>query len=391
MRCGPPPEHIRTLSTGDTVMDVTATRIGIKAHYPAGWPKRPGGTVLCSAIWRPASGLLVLFALLLHSGNAAAHSPGQCTTLSAAKSDTGLEQAQIAQGVQPGSTTTGFINELSEILAVDMRVPKRLSLAEEWALNAEDQFKECNICPEMIVVPSGEFIMGSPENEEGRSDDESPQHKVSFAMPFAVGRFAVTFDEWDACVTDHGCRNYHPGDRGWGRGRQPVINIWWEDAMAYVKWLSQKTKRNYRLLSEAEREYVTRAGTTTTFWWGSSISSKQANYDGSFRYPFDGGSKGEFRRRTLSVDSFEQNPWGIYQVHGNVSEWVEDCWHKNYQGAPSDGSAWVSADCSRRMLRGGDWNSAPWQMRSASRGALASGLVFLPAIGMRVARSLATR
>ena len=161
--------------------------------------------------------------------------------------------------------------------------------------------------------------------------------------------------------------------------------------MAYVKWLSQKTGRRYRLLSEAEREYVTRAGTTTPFWWGPSISTTQANYNGSFRYPFDRGTKGEFREKTLPVDFFEPNLWGLHQVHGNVSEWIEDCWHTNYQGAPSDGSAWVSVDCGRRMLRGGDWNSAPWQLRSASRGALASGLVFLPAIGMRIARSLATR
>jgi formylglycine-generating enzyme required for sulfatase activity len=347
--------------------------------------------VPCSAIWRPASGLLVFFALLLHSGNAVAHSPGQCATLSAARSDAGLEQAQIAQRVQPGSTTPTLINELSETLTVDMRVPKPLSLAEECALKPHDQFNECNICPEMIVVPSGEFLMGSPESEEGRSDDESPQHKVSFAMPFAVGRFAVTFAEWDACVADRGCRNHYPGDRGWGRGRQPVINIWWEDAIAYVQWLSQKTGKRYRLLSEAEREYVTRAGTTTPFWWGTSISTDQANYDGSFRYPFTGGIKGEFREKTLPVDFFEPNPWGLHQVHGNVSEWVEDCWHTNYQGAPSDGSAWVRVDCGRRMLRGGDWNSAPWHLRSASRGALASGLVFLPAIGMRIARPLAPR
>jgi formylglycine-generating enzyme required for sulfatase activity len=282
-------------------------------------------------------------------------------------------------------------NGLTDSLTYEMRVPKPLSQAEERGLKPKDQFKECDGCPEMIVVPAGEFVMGSPENEEGRSEDESPQHNVIFQMPFAVGRFAITFEEWDACVADRGCRNYSPGDKGWGRGRQPVIAIWWDDAQAYVKWLSQKTGKGYRLLSEAEREYVTRAGTTTPFWWGSAISSKQANYDGSFRFPFDGGVKGEFRKKTLPVDFFEPNPWGLYQVHGNVSEWVGDCWHQNYEGAPSDGSAWISVDCGRRLLRGGDWNSAPWHLRSASRGALASAIVFLPAIGMRVALPLATR
>ena len=127
--------------------------------------------------------------------------------------------------------------------------PKSLSLVEEYALKPKDQFNECNTCPEMIVVPSGEFIMGSPESEEGRSDDESPQHKVSFAIPFAVGQFAVTFDEWDACVADRGCRNHYPGDRGWGRGRRPVINIWWEDADSLC---AMAIAKNWEALSVAQ-------------------------------------------------------------------------------------------------------------------------------------------
>jgi formylglycine-generating enzyme required for sulfatase activity len=106
----------------------------------------------------------------------------------------------------------------------------------------------------MIVISAGEFIMGAPESEEGSEDNERPQHKVIIAKPFAVGRFAITFDEWDACVADRGCRGYRPSDRGWGRGRRPAINLWWDDAWAYVKWLSDKTGKLYRLLSEAERE-----------------------------------------------------------------------------------------------------------------------------------------
>ena len=145
--------------------------------------------------------------------------------------------------------------------------------------------------------------MGSPEDEEGHTSDESPEHKVRFLAPFAVGRFAVTFDEWDACVADRGCRNYRPPDRGWGRGRQPVIAIWWDDAFAYVKWLSQKTGKNYRMLSEAEREYITRAGTKTPFWWGSSISSNQANY----LYRAE-----DIQRKTLPVDF-------LNQIHGGCT------------------------------------------------------------------------
>ncbi len=241
-----------------------------------------------------------------------------------------------------------------------------LSAAEESALRPNDSFRECDTCPEMVVVPAGSFTMGSPDDEKARGKDEGPQHPVTFARSFAVGRFAVTFDEWDACVADGGCSGYEPNDGGWGRGRRPVINVSWDDAKAYVAWLSRKTGKIYRLLSEAEREYVTRAGTTTPFWWGSSISTRQANYDD------DGasgsGSKGEDRQQTLPVDSFQPNPWGLYQVHGNVSEWTEDCYHDSYEGAPSDGSAWTSGDCSRRVVRGGAWFDPPGNLRAASRG-----------------------
>jgi formylglycine-generating enzyme required for sulfatase activity len=255
------------------------------------------------------------------------------------------------------------------------------------AVRPLDMFKECDVCPEMIVVPAGEFIMGAPESEEDSEDNERPQHKITIAKPFAVGRFAVTFDEWDACVADGGCRNYRPPDRGWGRGRRPVINLWWDDAKAYVAWLSNTTGKTYRLLSEAEREYVTRAGTTTPFWWGSILSTDRANYDGSFTYPFGVGPKGVDRRKTLPVDAFEPNPWGLYQVHGNVYEWVEDCWHGNYHGAPTDGSAWTETDCKRHVLRGGTWNFPSWHVRAASRGAVASAVELLP-VGLRVARTL---
>src|SRR5262249_20788523 len=148
-------------------------------------------------------------------------------------------------------------------------------------------------------------------------------HMVSFKKPFAVGRFAATFDEWDACVADGECNKYRPADGGGGRGRRPVINVSWNDAHAYVAWLSGKTGKTYRLLSEAEREYVTRAETSTAFWWGTSVSTNQANYDGRFGY--EGGPSGQYRERTMPVDSFQANPWGLYQMHGNVWEWTEDC------------------------------------------------------------------
>jgi len=240
-----------------------------------------------------------------------------------------------------------------------------LSSARERALKPNDSFKECDNCPEMVVVPAGAFTMGSPASEAGRDDDEDPQRRVTIGKPLAVGKFSVTFDEWDACVADGGCNGYKPSDQGWGRGRRPVINVSWNDATAYAAWLSRKTGRTYHLLSEAEREYVTRAGTTTPFWWGTSISPQQANYNGTTTY--GNGPTGEYRQRTLPVDSFAPNPWGLYQVHGNVWEWTQDCWHDSYAGAPSDGSTWATGNCSLRVRRGGAWNDLPRLLRAALR------------------------
>jgi formylglycine-generating enzyme required for sulfatase activity len=266
-----------------------------------------------------------------------------------------------------------------------------LSPREERALVAGDHFKECAVCPEMVVVPAGDFIMGAPVSEEGSSADERPQRVVTITYPMAVGRFALTFDEWDACVAGGGCKNHWPADRGWGRGRRPVINVWWEDAKAYTAWLSQRTGRSYRLLTEAEREYVARAGTHTPFWWGGTISFDQANYDAKFGYPNSAIGRAGFRRQTLPVDAFAPNPWGLYQVHGNVYEWVEDCWHEDYAGAPLDGSARLEPDCTRRVMRGGSYNFAAWHLRAAARGQVAAAAFAgggLVGVGFRVARSL---
>jgi formylglycine-generating enzyme required for sulfatase activity len=217
------------------------------------------------------------------------------------------------------------------------------------------EFQDCENCPRMVVIPSGSFVMGSPTDESGRDKWESPQHKVTIPKSLAVGKFAVTFAEWDACVAAGGCGGYVPEDRGWGRGERPVINVSWYNAKAYVAWLSKTSGASYRLLSEAEREYVARAGTATPYWWGSSIMHEQANF-------------GEKSQMTLPVESFEPNPWGLYQVHGNVNEWVEDCWHDTYDGAPIDGSAWIRKECNARVLRGGSWWGVSQWLRAAWRG-----------------------
>ncbi len=223
----------------------------------------------------------------------------------------------------------------------------------------------------MVVVPAGSFRMGLPASEPDWEDTwlkrtKGPLLQVVIARAFAVGKFAITFDEWDACVARGGCNGYRPGDEGWGRGNRPIIKVNWDDAKAYASWLSAKTGKTYRLLSEAEREYVTRAGTTTPFWWGSSIAPTQANYDGGAT-PYSGGLKGEYRRRTVPVDSFSANPWGLYNVHGNVWEWTEDCWNDSHAGNAGNGSARTTGDCSVRVLRGGAWSNNPSALRAGIR------------------------
>jgi formylglycine-generating enzyme required for sulfatase activity len=247
-------------------------------------------------------------------------------------------------------------------------------------------FRDCPECPEMIVIPAGSFMMGAPENEFGHQSYESPQHPVTITRPFAAGKFALTFTEWEACVNDGGCGSYTPNDRGWGRNNRPVINVSWNDAKAYAAWLSRKTGQNYRLLSEAEWEYAARAGSQTPFWWGSTITPNQANYDGTADI-YKGGEKGEYRQQTMPANSFQPNPWGLYQVHGNVWQWVEDCWHDNYEGAPTDGSGWISENCNQRVLRGGSWGAAPVSLRAANR------TIYFPTFrdaytGFRVARTI---
>jgi formylglycine-generating enzyme required for sulfatase activity len=229
-----------------------------------------------------------------------------------------------------------------------------------------ETFRECDDCPEMVVVPAGRFVMGLSSNEMERlKSEEGPSHEVTIDAQFAVGRYSVTFAEWDACADDHGCGGYHPKDEGWDRGDHPVINVSWEDAKSYVKWLSRKTGKTYRLPSEAEREYFARAGTTTPYWWGKAISPNQAKYGGSLL-------EAAFVGRTVPVKSFRPNPWGLYQVHGNVWEWTADCWNENYDGAPTDGSAWISGDCAQHVVRGGAFHVLANSIRVSVRDAKSS-------------------
>ncbi|MEZ5842875.1 MAG: SUMF1/EgtB/PvdO family nonheme iron enzyme [Hyphomicrobiaceae bacterium] len=247
-----------------------------------------------------------------------------------------------------------------------------------------ESFKDCPECPEMVVVPAGSFMMGSPESEQGRDTNEGPLHRVSIAKPFAAGKFEITFDEWDACVADGGC-THKPNDLGGGRGKRPVINVTWNHLAEYIAWLSKVTGKSYRLLSEAEWEYAARAGTRTPFSTGSTISPRQANFDP--KTPRRKGTKSSHPNWTVEVGTFAANAFGLHDLHGNVYEWVGDCWNVSYEGAPDDGSVWASGDCAQRVYRGGSWGNGKDEIRSAFRNRIQPYLAG-NALGFRVARNL---
>ena len=300
--------------------------------------------------------------------------PGRPDGLFGRRTRTAIAGWQAARGAKP----TGFLD------ADGVKILLAAAPKAERGPTVGERFRDCTDCPELVVVPPGRFVMGSRSAEIGRSGNEGPVHWVTIGKAFAVGVYEVTFTEWDACRRDGGCAHY-PGDWGWGRGRRPVINVSWKDAREYVVWLSRKTGQRYRLLSESEWEYVARAGTTTPFHYGSTVSTEQANYHGYYTY--GSGRKGRYRGRTVPVGSFPANSFGLHDVHGNVSEWVEDCWNRDYGGAPGNGSARVRGDCSRRVLRGGSWLYYPRFVRSAYRYWNPSGSRNY-VVGFRVARTL---
>ena len=249
-------------------------------------------------------------------------------------------------------------------------------------------FRDCDFCPEMVVIPAGAFRMGLPAWEEAREEDEGPKLRVTLRS-FALGVTEVTFDEWEACVRGGGCGGRRPDDEGWGRGARPVINVNWEDARAYARWLSRETGKSYRLPSEAEWEYAARGGTTTSWYWGDSSSGQCDHANGAdvnsnwVKVSCDDGSA-----YTAAVGSYEANAFRLFDMLGNVREWVEDCWHNTYRGAPNDGTAWTrGGDCSRRVLRGGSWLSDPRSLRSGTRNWGTTGRRDFN-VGFRVARTL---
>ena len=251
---------------------------------------------------------------------------------------------------------------------------------EDGEFAVGERFRDCPECPEMVVVPSGTFMMGAPVSEPDSTSDERPVHEVTIGAPFAVGVYEVTFEEWDACVADGGCGGHRPNDQGWGRGDRPAMLVNWGDAQSYVEWLSRRTGEAYRLPSESEWEYAARAGTRTAYSWGDAVGDNRANCYGC-------GSSWD-NLSPAPVGSFDANAWGLHDVHGNVWEWVQDCWNADYEGAPSDGSAWLSGTCSERVLRSGSWDYVPSSLRAANRIKIPTGIRDVD-FGLRVVRTLA--
>jgi formylglycine-generating enzyme required for sulfatase activity len=253
--------------------------------------------------------------------------------------------------------------------------------ASDGHLRVGAVFQDSPLSPAMVVVPPGKFMMGSKDDEG--EEDERPRHEVAIPQAFAIGRFAVTFEEWDTARAAGGVK-HKPGDEKWGRGRRPVINVSWNDAQAYVTWLSGKTGKPYRLLSEAEWEYACRAGTETAYAFGDAITKAQARFSEG-----DWGSAGS----TVEVGAFPANDFGIYDMHGNVWEWCEDSWNESYAGKPESliqtGDAWTAGDGNHRVLRGGSWYFNPQDLRAARRN-WDDTEDRIDIIGFRVARTLFT-
>jgi formylglycine-generating enzyme required for sulfatase activity len=232
-------------------------------------------------------------------------------------------------------------------------IPKAPVIAPGTKLKPGDMFRDCEKCPEMVVVPAGLFVMGSKLHKS-----EQPTRIMRFKKPFAIGRFETLHEEWQACLDAGGCTHV-PDDHNWGKVRKPVINVDHDMVHGYAAWLSKTTGQTYRLPSEAEWEYAAKAGTKTNYWFGDQVGENQVNCRkcGS---PWSGIGN-------APVGSFDLNPWGLYDMNGNAFEWVEDCWHDTYEGAPKGPEAWVGGKCQFRVIRGGSWYYYSRMSRAANR------------------------
>ena len=235
----------------------------------------------------------------------------------------------------------------------EQRLATAQAIAERKRVESEARARKA--VGEMVSIPGGTFRMGDLSGDG--NDNERPVHSVTVS-DFKLGKYEVTFAQWDACVADGGCGGYRPDDRGWGRGSRPVIDVSWKDAQSFIDWLNDKTGGKFRLPTEAEWEYAARAGSTTKYSWGNKVGKNRANCDKRC------GDQWEY---TAPVGSFSANAWGLHDMHGNVLEWVQDCHYGSYVDAPTDGSAWESGECRHRVFRGGSWFGHPKRMSSSYR------------------------
>jgi formylglycine-generating enzyme required for sulfatase activity len=267
---------------------------------------------------------------------------------------------------------------------LDVTAYKLVNLRKDFSKSGEI-FQDCTSCPEMVVVPAGTFLMGSPNTEINRRGDEGPQHKVVIRKPFAVSRFEITFDQWDVCFAAGGCDTKLAFSH-WGRGRQPVVEVSWDDATQFALWISKRTGRPYRLLSEAEWEYAARGVTDsslehTMYSWGNTVGQENANCNNCVIPPR--------WHATAPVGSFKPNAFGLYDMLGNASEWVQDCYKGSYFDAPSDAKAAIEKEDCSRIYRGGSFNTIARDLRLARRSFTFQNSKDVD-IGFRVARILDT-
>jgi serine/threonine-protein kinase len=239
-----------------------------------------------------------------------------------------------------------------------------LCLLLSWGAPARAQSPAAGrlIEPEMVEIPAGTFTMGCRTGADCRFDEKPPRRIAIRA--FALAKTEVTFEEWDACIADRGCRRV-PHDRGWGRGQLPVMNVSWHDVQEYLAWIRQRSGKPYRLPSEAEFEYALRAGTTTRFWSGDCITVAQANFDGI--EPVEGCPRGGAVDRSVAVGAYAPNAFGLHDMAGNVAEWTQDCWRYSYRGLPEDGRPHEDRQCAHHPVRGGSWYDRGEFLRSGSR------------------------
>ena len=296
-----------------------------------------------------------------------------------------VEQIQMSEQKRIQTTVDNLLEQIKQSIAeedyvaainsgkkiVTLQEEHNLTLPEE-ALMLLDEAKFL-LGPEMVVIPAGRFSMGCVSDGDC-ADNEKPVHEVTIGS-FALSKYEVTFEEYDRFTAATG--RERANDEGWGRGRRPAINISWEDAVAYTVWLSAQTGMNYRLPSEAEWEYAARAGSKGKYSWENEIGHDRANCAGC-------GSQWD-QEKTAPVGSFSANGWGLYDMHGNVWEWVQDCYNDSYRDAPADGSAWETGNCSLRLRRGGSWLNSPRFLRSANRSKVRSEERNY-VVGFRVAR-----